>query len=218
MAETKQRSVPRKVGSHVRNRVATGLFLMVPIVITYLILRFAINFLDGLVRPGTAVLARWFGDGEWLNYVPAIASTLIVLILLYLIGLFAQNFIGKRVIRAIERFSQRIPVVREIYATANDAISLFSGGGPSKQFSRVVLVPFPNKDAKSLGFVTGTYNGAPGGPYLMVYIPTTPTPMSGFLIFVKETNIEDAGMTVDVAIRTIITGGLTRSKKPGDPA
>ena len=207
-----EQRIHRRVGWHVRGRMAAGLALLVPIVITYFVIHFALNFLTQLVDPLISRLPQWVHAGQWISYVPAISSIIIILLLLYVTGLLAENFVGRRVVLFLQEISRRIPILREIYDTANDATSLFSGGS-ARQFTRVVLAPFPSKDTKSLGFVTGSFVGPDNQQYVMVYLPTTPTPMSGYLLFCTEDQIEDAGISVDEAIRIVITGGLSRGNK-----
>lgn len=198
------------IGQHLRNRVVAGLILLIPTALTYLIFRAIVGFLDGLIRPSTQTLAQWFPGSGWVELVPPVGSVVIVVILLYVAGLITRNFIGRRIVRIFENLVGRVPVLRAIYGTAREATSLFSSDA-ERRFSKVVLVTYPHPGAKSIGFVTGTFRSGEGKDYFMVYVPTTPTPMSGFLLFVGDDQIEDAGLTVDAAMRMVITGGILSS-------
>jgi uncharacterized membrane protein len=207
-------------GRHLRNRIGVGLVLLIPAGITYMILRYVVDFLDGILRPAISGLARPFPGSGWIDLLPPVASILIALIVLYIAGLLAQNFIGRRTVLIVEGFVGRVPVLRAIYGTAREATNLL-GGLEKRPYSRVVFVTFPHARAKSIGLVTGTYNGASGQRYLMVFVPTTPTPMSGFLLFVEENEVEDTDMSVDMALRMVVTAGITTGKPltpaPWDP-
>ncbi|MSQ12617.1 MAG: DUF502 domain-containing protein [Dehalococcoidia bacterium] len=195
--------------------MAAGLILLIPAALSIVMLRAVVDFVDGLIRPFTRTLTQGFPGGDWIDYVPAVGSVLLVLILLYFAGLITRNFIGRRIVRSLERLVGRVPVLSAIYGTAREATSMFSNDA-GRRFSRVVLVTYPHPGAKSLGFVTGTFRSGAGKDYSMVYVPTTPTPMSGFLLFVTEAEMEDAGVSVDAAMRMVITGGiLSRLQQPG---
>lgn len=203
------------IGRHLRNRIFAGLILVVPFVLTLVVFRAIVDFLDGLIRPSTRTLSQWFPGSGWVDLVPPVGSVVIVLILLYFAGLVTRNFIGRRIVRSFEGLVGRVPVLSAIYGTAREATSMFSNDA-ERRFSRVVLVTYPHPGAKSLGFVTGTFRSGDGKDYSMVYVPTTPTPMSGFLLFVTEDQMEDAGISVDAAMRMVITGGiLSRPQQPG---
>lgn len=203
------------IGRHLRNRIFAGLILVVPLVLTLVVFRAIVGFLDGLIRPSTQTLAQWFPGSGWVDLVPPVGSVVIVLILLYIAGLITRNFIGRRIVRVFESLVGRVPVLRAIYGTAREATSMFSSDA-ERRFSRVVLVTYPHPRARSIGFVTGTFRSGGGADYLMVYVPTTPTPMSGFLLFVTEDQVEDAGISVDAAMRMVITGGiLSHPQEPG---
>lgn len=204
------------IGRHLRNRVVAGLVLLIPAALTYFILRTFVGFLDGLIRPFTHTLAQWFPGSHWVDLVPPVGSVVAVLVILYVVGLITRNFIGRRVVRILESLVSRVPVLRAIYGTAREATSLFSEDA-ERRFSKVVLVTYPHPGAKSIGFVTGTFRSGEGRAYFMVYVPTTPTPMSGFLLFVGKDQIEDAGLTVDAAIRMVVTGGILAQSGPGAP-
>jgi uncharacterized membrane protein len=203
------------IGRHLRNRIFAGLILIVPAALTYVVFRAIVGFLDDLIRPSTKSLAQWFPGSGWVDLVPPVGSVVLVLILLYFAGLIARNFVGRRIVRFIEGLVGRVPVLRAIYGTVREATSMFSSDA-ERRFSRVVLVTYPHPGAKSLGFVTGTFRSGDGKDYSMVYVPTTPTPMSGFLLFVTEDQMEDAGISVDAAMRMVITGGiLSHPQEPG---
>lgn len=195
--------------------MAAGLILLIPVALSYVVLRAVVDFVDGLIRPSTRTLTQRFPGGDWIDYVPAIGSVLLVLFLLYVAGLITRNFIGRWAVRSFESLVNRVPVLRAIYGAAREATSMFSSDA-ERRFSRVVLVTYPHPRARSIGFVTGTFRSRGGADYLMVYVPTTPTPMSGFLLFVTEDQVEDAGISIDAAMRMVITGGiLSHPQQPG---
>ncbi|MSQ11425.1 MAG: DUF502 domain-containing protein [Dehalococcoidia bacterium] len=194
-----------RIGRHLRNRMGAGLVLLLPAAACYLILRFIVGFVDDLIRPGVEDIGR---GNTWVDVVPPVGSVITLVIFLYVVGLLAQNVVGRWVVRYTEQAIGRIPFLRGVYNTARQATNLLSGLESAK-FSRVVLVSFPHAKARSIGLVTGRWSTPGGRDYLQVYVPTTPTPMSGFLLFVDESEVEDAGMSTDTALRMVVTAGIT---------
>ena len=203
---------------HLQGRLFAGMVLIIPIAVTVLIFTVVVNLLDDFLRPLSdqvgGRLPDWMPDRVWIP----VLSIILTLGILYLVGLAAQNFIGRRLIFWGNTVIGRVPIVRGIYRAAAQATDMFAGTD-SKRFSRVVLVEFPRTGIKSLGFVTGQYRGLAGEEYTIVYIPTVPNPTSGFMAFVKEDQVVDAGMTKDAAMKVVLSGGiltqeLQRAKTP----
>ncbi|MBI2936311.1 MAG: DUF502 domain-containing protein [Chloroflexi bacterium] len=200
-------TINRRLQLHIQGRLFAGLVFVIPIAVTFLIFSFALNILKNLLGPLPAQIGdrfpSWFPEQVWLP----LLSVLLSLVILYLFGLAVQNFIGKRLIRWGNALVDRVPFIRAVYSVARQATDLFSGANTSR-YSRVVLVDFPRLGMKSIGFVTGYYRDPAGERWAVVYLPTAPTPQTGFMVFVKEDQIVDAGLSVDAAMRMVLTAGL----------
>jgi len=149
--------------------------------------------------------------------VPGI-GVVIVLILVTAIGAFVTNFLGRYVVRLGERMVQRVPVVRTVYGVLKqifDAVLAQSGG---KAFSEVVLIEYPRKGIWVIGFVTGTTRGevqrVTEQEMVNIFLPTTPNPTSGFLLFVPREDCRTLEMSVEEGVKLVISGGIVA---PPDP-
>lgn len=183
---------------HLRGRLTAGLLLLVPLLITYWVLNLAFHFLDGLFEP---IFQRTLGIS-----VPGLGIGLLLL-LTYLAGLLATNWIGRGIIRAGQTAILQLPLVKTVYEASKQLIESFSGTGKSG-FKRVVFIEYPRKDIWTLGFLTGTTRDEMGKELGIVYIPTTPTPTSGAMVLLPLEEIRDTDMTVQAALRLVLSGGI----------
>lgn len=131
--------------------------------------------------------------------------------LIYLAGRVLGGFIGRKLYRHVESFMTRIPVFKQVYPHVKQVVEMIFG---EKQmaFKRVVLVEYPRRDIWSIGFVTSagmkSIGEVTGGRVLTVFIPSTPTPFTGFTITVPESQAVDIPLSIDEALRFVLTGGV----------
>lgn len=127
-------------------------------------------------------------------------------------GMFAANILGQRIVRMWEALMVRIPVVKSIYSSVKQVSdTLLSGSGQS--FRKALLVQFPHQEAWTIAFLTGTPSGNVAAhlgeeEYVSVYVPTTPNPTSGYFIMVKKSATRELDMSVDDALKYIISMGV----------
>ncbi|MDI6654505.1 MAG: DUF502 domain-containing protein [Candidatus Hydrothermarchaeota archaeon] len=187
-----------------RNYFLTGLVIFVPVVVTIYIVWVAFNFLDGLLKPFVKVVLG--------KYVPGL-SLLITILFILLIGAFATIAIGRKLVGVFEKTLLRIPIVRGIYLIIKQASAAFLVP-QGTDFKRVVLVEFPRKGTYSLGFTTGVTVGEiqekTVGKVINVFVPTSPNPTSGYFIMVPEESITPLDMSVQDALRFVISGGFSK--------
>jgi len=184
---------------HFRTTLIAGLLVIVPVGVTFLILKFVFDFLDPLLKPV-------FEEGIS-RYTPGMGIAAL-LIIIYLVGLVAAHVVGKRIVRLANNLVERIPVVNVVYKTARQAADVFSTSNPNGNLNTVVLVDFPGNGLKSIGLVTARMKDQDGNPLIAVYLPTTPFPTSGFLVFLPESMITYTDMTVDDAMKLILSAGI----------
>ncbi len=190
---------------HLRIHIFRGFLAIIPLGLSYLVIRFLYLAIDARI---TGLIDRFLGFK-----IPGLGF-LLVLIFLYLLGLAASNWLGRRAFSLIEVISTRIPLIKTIYTLGKklaDAISL-----PEKQaFKRAVMVEHFRPGLWSIGFVTGTVSSAEErtGKLLKVFIPTAPNPTSGFMVMVKESQVRSLDWTVPEAMNTIISGGIVGPEK-----
>jgi len=132
----------------------------------------------------------------------------VTIVLIYLVGVVTRNFIGKRLEKYGNSVMMRVPVFRSLYSGIRHIMQTVAA--PDKaSFMQVVLVEFPRKEMWTLGFVTKELVNESGEKYLNILIPTSPTPWSGFFQVLKERDVVRTDMSVEDAIKMIVSGGMT---------
>jgi uncharacterized membrane protein len=198
-----------------RRRMLTGLLLILPVYVTYFVVKFLFGFVGGTLSPVIKKILPLYGislpKSSLDEFIITFLSIVLTFILLYFIGIFAANFVGKIIITYFENLLTKTPIVKNIYSSVKQIIH--SVGLPGKQsFKRVVLVDFPKAGTKSIGFVTGATQHNNEKKLISVFIPTTPNPTTGFLIFTPEDEVIDSNLTVEEAFKILFSGGVLTPK------
>lgn len=147
------------------------------------------------------------------SWVMALFGFVIALILITIIGIFLASFIGRQLWQSIERTIVRIPIVRQIYPYVKQ-VTDYIFGQRKLDFSQVVAVPYPSKGLWQIGFITGPALGAfqahdpQGREFITVFVPTSPTPFTGYVVVVPKEEILNLPMTIDQAFRFLLSGGV----------
>jgi uncharacterized membrane protein len=184
----------------VRRHLTAGLLVLVPLVITAAVIRFVFNVIDGASQPLTERLVG--------RAIPGLGLVLTIAVI-WLTGVLSSNLIGKKFLELFGRLLENLPLVKTVYTASKQLVEAVSPGG-RRAFQRVVLVEFPQKGTFALGFVTGNGIGSLDASTLSIYVPTALNPTSGFLIFAKESDILDPRLTVEEAIKLVVSGGVVR--------
>lgn len=200
-----------------RRYLITGLIVLVPIILTALLIRWLVNASDGAL----ALLPAAYQPDAWLGiHVPGLGVIVAVLIII-LVGVLATNFFGKRLLAWFDRMLARVPVVRSIYGAIKQLMEAVLGTG-SQAFRQVVLVSFPQQGQWTLGFVTGPAKLPPSDDYpdtlVAVFIPTTPNPTSGWLLFVPEEQLTVLPMSVEEGLKMVVSGGMLAPETQAKPS
>lgn len=196
-----------------RTYFLAGIFTVIPLIITWWVVRFILQLLRDFGRPvvvGFAVALRPLSDtaaelllSPWFDPVVAVLA---VIVGLYALGWFATRMLGKRLLRAFDSLVHRIPLINAIYGGVQKFLSVLQTKPDGVQ--RVVLIEFPSPEMKAVGFVTRTLVDADTGRTLAaVYVPTTPNPTSGYLEIVPVEKLVSTTWTMDEAMTFIISGG-----------
>lgn len=209
----------------VKRYLITGLLTFLPLWVTWLVFKFVFGLLAGMGAPLVSALVSALGlwaphaaapfNQSWLTYIVALLLTLIAL---YLIGFLANRVIGQRVLHAFDSLLQRIPLVQTIYGGTKKLMAVLQNKPSGLQ--RVVLVDFPRKGMKAVGFVTRVMiEDGTGREMAAVYIPTTPNPTGGYLEVVPVEDLTPTDWTMDQAMAFIISGGaVAPDTLPAAPA
>lgn len=183
----------------IRNSFLTGIGALLPIGVTVYIVSKLFTTIDDFLQ---GWIEKVFGFRLiGLGFV-------VVVITIVLIGAFTNTFLAKKISKVINSIFNKIPIVKSIYAPLKEVVSL---SNPSEtNFKKVVLVEFPNKGIQSIGFITNQELKINNEKKVSVFIPTTPNPTNGFLIYVNIEAIEILDMTIEEGIKTVISiGSLT---------
>lgn len=194
-----------------RNRFFTGVIIALPIIATVAGVSWIVQKIDNNVL---RFLPDPLNPKTYLGFdIPGL-GLIISIVLLFLLGVIASNFIGNSVIKAGERLLARVPVVSPVYNALKQIVTTVAQQ-KDRAFRDVCLLEYPRKGLYAIGFVTADLSGAPAKKlpkgYVCVFVPTTPNPTSGFLLFVKETDIEILDMTPEEGAKMIISGGMVSS-------
>ncbi len=197
------------IGS-LRRYLMAGLAVSLPILVTFMIVRWLIDLSDRAV----ALLPPQFQpDALFGTHIPGVGVVL-ALVILVLIGALTTNMVGKHLMRWVDALLAKVPVVRSIYGAMRQLMDAVLGKG-SKAFRQVVLVSFPQEGQWTIGFVTGeTSLPVPGeGPKVAVFVATTPNPTSGWLLFVSESELIPLDLTVEEGMKVVVSGGMLAPKE-----
>jgi len=190
-----------------RKYFVTGLLILVPLIITLWVLSTVVGTLDQslLLLP-----QQWRPDTLVGFHIPLL-GTIFTLLIVFFTGLAARNFIGNQVLRGWELLLTRIPVVNSIYSSVKQVSdTLLSSSGNA--FRKAVLVEYPRQGSWTIAFVTGVPSGEVkahlDGDFISLYVPTTPNPTSGFFLMVPREQTIELEMSVDVALKHIVSMGV----------
>lgn len=197
----------------IRNYFVAGLIVLVPVIITWQLLVWLFNIVDGLLG---GLVTRVFG-----RPLPGLGLVITILVV-FLVGLLAANLFGRRLIHYGEAVMRRVPIVRSVYVTMKQITDAFVRQEQAA-FSKVCVVEYPRKGIYSLGFLTSPASKELGETakrkLVGVFIPTTPNPTSGFLLYLPEDDVSYLEMPVEAGLKLVISGGVVWPKdSPGGVA
>lgn len=217
---TSEAPAPKGWGVWLRNKFLAGLALALPLILTLWILFTVYDLLHAWSKPVLAQmvnLVNEFSDEPLLNIDdPKLASLtnfigfLFSVLVILGLGFMATNVIGVHIVTAVDKLLLRIPLVAVIYRPLKQVIDAFrSLGGTKQNFKRVVYIDYPVPGMRMIGFATGQYCDPQNGKAMTcVLLPTAPSPMTGILLVVDSDKITDAPITIEEAMKMIISGGL----------
>lgn len=179
--------------------------MTVPIIATFLALKFLLKAIDGLV--GT-LPERLFGV-----HIPGIGILVTILLILFM-GLLASNLMGKKILQYTEKIISNIPIVNKIYNASKELMQAVTVPNRTS-FKAVVMIEYPRKGIYSYGFITSTVErkNLDGSETLVnVYIPSVPVPTTGFIVAVPEKEIIRVNISIETALKLVVSGGIVSPK------
>jgi len=204
--------------SRIRKNFLTGLVVLLPLVLTALVFQYAFLITDDLVVGPLYKALPFDVDRTTVMVLIKVLIAVLVVCFICLIGLGTQIFILRSLFRRVERLLTRVPMVNRIYTTIRDMINVFARQN-RELFRSVVLIQYPRVGVYSIAFVTRTSHRelerVTGKELVSVFLPTTPNPTSGLLMFIPKDEVQPLPFTVEEAIKLIISGGALSSTKKG---
>jgi uncharacterized membrane protein len=195
----------------------TGVIVTAPIGITIFLVWQFISFLDDQVDN---LLPPQYNPETYLPFTLPGLGLLVTLAFLTLVGMLTAGFAGRSLIRLGERLLSRMPVVRSVYGTLKQIFETVLAES-SRSFREVVLIEYPRRGIGAIGFVTGPTRGEVQSKaeeeLVNVFLPTTPNPTSGFLLFVPKRELIPLDMTIEEGMKMVISGGIVAPKMAGPP-
>ncbi|MEI4487117.1 DUF502 domain-containing protein [Frigidibacter sp. MR17.14] len=203
---------PRRHGffGALRASFLAGLVVILPIALTIWLIWSVTGWIDGWVLP---LVPYRFRPEHYIGIDLRGVGVIFFLLFTIIIGFFAKGFFGRSLIRQAEALVDRMPIVRSVYSGIKQiAETIFAQNETS--FDKACLVEYPRTGVWALGFVSTVAKGeiaarsAPGDPLISVFVPTTPNPTSGFLLYVPESQVSYLDMSIEDAAKLIISAGL----------
>lgn len=197
----------------IRGYILAGLVVWLPVVVTFVIVRFLVDILDTTI----SLLPNAYQPDKVLGmHIPGLGVVL-SLVLLIITGVIVTNILGQRLFRLGDAILAKIPLVRSIYYAAKQIIhAVFASN--SQAFRKVMLVEYPREGVWSLAFLTGSSNPEiiehTSNEMYSMFIPTTPNPTSGFLVMVAKKDAIELSMSVEEAMKYIISLGVVQHSPP----
>lgn len=210
----------------IRNKFLTGLAVATPLIVTFWILQFVYNTLhdwnESLLKfvamETNTAAGRVVIDPESPGFKDfnTFIGVMIPLLVLISLGVLASNVIGRQVVEAVDRLVLRVPFINFIYKLLKQVIDSFKNFGSSKSFKRVVYVDYPAAGTWMIGFVTGQFlDRVKQKQMALVFIPGALSPMTGLLLAVELERLTDAPITMEEAMKMIVSGGLVVPQTAG---
>ena len=223
--EAAVKAVKRSLGEnvrHIRNRIIAGIFVVLPVFITFAVVGW---LYETLYVYALKPIADWFKDvyfskgtvdaieasmndksGYFLDAFFSLLAVASLLAILFVAGMFAQS----RLHKVFNWVLLKVPGIKTIYAAVSNVFNSVSGTQGMKDFKRVVLVEFPHPGMKAPAFVTNEcVDAATNKTILCVYVPTTPVPTSGYMLMVPEENVVSLNWDLQETLQAIVSGGIT---------
>ena len=192
--------------NNIKKYMITGILSIIPVYLTYLISKMLFQF---FANPGAKFfnyISKIVGKDN-VKFLPEIFGFIGVLLIIYVIGMLVSSIFVKKILFNIEKVIAGIPVVNIIYKTIKQVTS--SLGDPNKEsFKKVVLIEYPRKTIWTLAMVTGESRDKNSNEYYNIYVPTTPNPTSGFMLYTLKSEVVETDIPVEEGLKIIISGGV----------
>ncbi len=200
-SNTTSQSFRERLWTNIRTKTLTGVVVLVPIVVTFLVLRLVFRWLDGLAQPLIQQLFQTQGHISGLGIV-------LTIILIWISGLIANNVFGRRLIGLGHTFLERLPLIGNIYSPVKQFIEKIAMP-QTTGFRQVVLAEYPSDGRWIVGFATGEVQLDDQGTIgQCVFVPTSPNPVTGWMVIFPPEKVRKTSMSVEAAMQLIVSAGV----------
>ena len=190
-----------------RKYIITGLLIWIPLGITILVIKLLVDLMD---RTIVLLPPSWRPEAVFGFDLPGLGIVISAMII-FITGFILTNIAGRRLIRFWESFLDRIPLVRSVYSSVKQVTQTVLSSD-SNTFNEVLLIEYPRKDIWTLCFKTSdspkAFNDATGDELITVFVPTTPNPTSGFILFIPKSDVKKMDLDVEDALKLVMSLGV----------
>ncbi len=199
----------RSIAAAVRNNFLTGLVVVAPVLITFYIIWGIITFVDSRIVPW---VPQVYNPSTYIEYDVPGFGLFVFVVVTSIVGYFTKNLFGRQIVRTIESWVERMPIVRSIYNALKQIVETILSQSASS-FQKACLIEYPRKGIWSMAFVATRTTGeiprrAGDRELISVFLPSTPNPTTGFLLFVPAEDVVLLEMSIEEAAKLIISAGL----------
>ena len=186
----------------------TGLFSIIPLAITYYIITKLFSIFS---KPGQRLIHYLFPKAD-LPFVDLLIGFILTFLFIYFLGLVISNVLGKKLYSLFESILSKIPLVSYIYNTIKQITQTLTVS-QKQAFKKVVYIEYPKKDIWTIALVTGESQDKNGIDYYQIFVPTTPNPTSGFMLYIKKEDTKATSLSIDEGLKIVISGGMLAPEK-----
>ncbi|MDR1696099.1 MAG: DUF502 domain-containing protein [Endomicrobium sp.] len=202
-----------KVKVVLKKYLVTGLIVIIPLWLTYFVLRVMFNWISAFTAPYLMpILSYFMSDKLWMYWLAKTISFFASIAIICVLGFFTNKVLGKTALTYFEKLIEKLPLLGSIYSAAKQVVNFVFSNDSNKSFKKVVFVPYPHKGVYSIAFLTGE-QAVNGEKYVCAFMPTTPNPTTGFLFLFKEDEIVHTDYSVEDAFQLIMSVGVVSMDK-----
>lgn len=186
---------------NLRSKLLTGIITLLPLYLTYIVLKFFFKTLNDISEP---ILNR-------LNIEIPLLGIFLTLLLVLSIGIAVTNFLGRKFFEIGEKIVKKVPLVSSIYYSIKQILDTITNSS-TDEFKGTVYIQYPRKGLWTMAFISGESISESGKTFFHLFVPTTPNPTSGFFLMIPKEDAIESNMSVEDGLKTIISGGLLAPK------
>ncbi len=192
-----------------KQNILAGVFAILPVSLTVVIINWLFQF---FAKPGAKLIESFLDIEKIPRFLPELIGFAATIIIIYVLGLFVRNYLGRRILQWVEGLFTIIPIVNSIYRVIKQITTTLTA--PRTQaFQKVVFIEYPRRELWTIAMVTGQSQDADGRNYYHLFVPTTPNPTSGYMIIIPQEDAIETEMSTEDGLKMVISGGLVAPEK-----